>query len=732
MVKVFINDKAVEADDGMNILQACEKAGFEIPRFCYHERLSIAGNCRMCLVEVEGSAKPVASCAAPVSEGMKVSTQSPLVTKAREGVLEFLLINHPLDCPVCDEGGECDLQDQAMAYGVDGTRFAYNKRAVEEKYMGPIIKTVMTRCIQCTRCVRFATEVAGVPEIGAIGRGENMEITTYLERAVTSELSGNVIDLCPVGALTAKPYALRGRGWELEKFETIDVMDAVGSNIRMDVRNNKIMRILPCASDDINEEWISDKTRFAWDGLARQRLDQPYVRKRGKLQPASWDEAFARIARQVKKSDGGRIAALAGDMVCVESMKALSDLMDALQSPHKDCRQDGAALGGHGQDGYGRAGYLFNSTIAGIEMADALVIIGAYPRHEASILNARIRKRWLRGNFPIAFIGADPDNSMYAMRHLGTGPADLRRLVEGEDDFFDVLERAEKPMLILGQGALGALGALGSSLESSLDGAAVFAYACQLAKKTAMVHEAWNGFNVLHTAAARVGGLDIGFLPKARGYDTRGILRAAHEGALDMVYLLGVDEIAMESLGKTFVVYQGSHGDAGAKRADVVLPGASYAEKNALWVNTEGRVQETVRVMFPPKHAKEDWTILRALSEFLRCPLPYDTLQQLRAAIVKQAPHFGHIGDIVPAAMSWSSVPSAPSAALKKVDFTGDFTPTITRYYATNPIARASEVMRLCQAMHGQGQATQGQSQATQGQSQAVPGQSSKTDTSKS
>jgi len=678
MPKVTVDGIEVEVEPGLSVLQACEEAGAEIPRFCYHERLSVAGNCRMCLVEVEKSPKPVASCAMPVTDGMVVNTKSETVKRAREGVMEFLLINHPLDCPICDQGGECDLQDQAMAYGVDASRFDENKRAVEEKSMGPLVKTVMTRCIHCTRCVRFTTEVAGVAELGATGRGEDMEITTYLEQSLTSELSANVVDLCPVGALTFKPFAFTARPWELRKTESIDVMDALGSNIRVDTRGREVMRILPRLNEDVNEEWISDKTRFVWDGLKSQRLDKPYVRDGGKLRPASWAEAFGRIAEKAKATAPEKIAAITGDLACAESVKALKDLMAAFASPNLDCRQDGAKLGTHLGTHGARAAYLFNTTVAGIEDADALLLIGTDPRREAPVLNARIRQNWLTGSLAIGVVGPDLDLT-YDTDHLGTGPQTLTEIAAGTHAFAQVLKNAERPMLILGQGAL-----------ARSDGQAILGEALRIARATGMITEGWNGFNVLHTAAARVGALDLGFLPGEGGRDTAGILAGAAAGDIEFVYLLGADEIDTQQLGSAFVVYQGSHGDSGAHRADVILPGATYTEKDATWVNTEGRVQLGRRAAFPPGDAREDWAILRALSDILGKTLPYDNLGALRAAMQEDAPHFATPDMVEPA-------PSVPDIAAGPMD-PAPFTTPISDFYLTNPIARASKVMADCSA----------------------------------
>ena len=667
MPKVTVDGIEVEVEAGATLLQACEAAGVEIPRFCYHERLSIAGNCRMCLVEVEKSPKPVASCAMPAADGAVVHTTTEMVKRAREGVMEFLLINHPLDCPICDQGGECDLQDQSMAYGVDGSRFLENKRAVEEKYMGPLVKTVMTRCIQCTRCVRFATEVAGTPEIGAIGRGEDMEITTYLENTLTSELSANVVDLCPVGALTFRPFAYTARPWELRKTESIDVMDAVGSNIRVDTRGSEVMRILPRINEDVNEEWISDKTRFVWDGLKTQRLDQPYVREGGKLREASWDEAFAAIAAKLKGAKGERIAAIAGDLVAAEEMKALKDLWTKLGSPNIDCRQDGAKLGG------ARSSYIFNTTIAGIESADAILIIGSDPRREAPILNARIRKRFRMGGVKIGVVGPRHDLT-YDYDHLGAGAQTLKDIASGANAFAEVLKTAEAPIIIVGQGAL-----------TRKDGAAVLAAAIAIAKSTNA------GFNVLHTAAARVAGLDLGLVPGNGGRDVAAILDGASKGEIDVVYLLGADEIDTDKLGSAFVIYQGTHGDKGAHRADVILPGAAYTEKDGLYANTEGRVQRGQRAAFPPGEAREDWAIIRALSAVLGQTLPYDNLGQVRAAIEADAPHFAQVDEVVAAG-------PLPDLASGEMDASPFETP-IRDFHLTNPIARASKVMAECSAV---------------------------------
>lgn len=671
MPKLKIDGQEIEVPNGMTVLQACELAGVEIPRFCYHERLSVAGNCRMCLVEMEKSPKPIASCAMPVGDGMVIKTNTPAVKKARNGVMEFLLINHPLDCPICDQGGECDLQDQAMAYGFDRSRFRENKRAVKDKDFGPLVKTVMTRCIHCTRCVRFATEVAGVEELGATGRGEHVEIGTYVERALSSELSANIIDLCPVGALTSKPYAFNARPWELRKTESIDVLDAVGSNIRIDARGNEVMRVLPRLNEAVNEEWISDKARFACDGLRRQRLDRPYVRRNGRLQPASWAEAFGAIAARVKNLPGSRIAAIAGDMADVESMLALKDLMSALGCSNIDCRQDGAAV-----DPRTRAGYLFNTTIAGIEQSDACLLVGTHPRWEAPIINARLRKRWLSGKLKVGLIGPKVDLT-YGYEHLGGDPQALRDVAEGRGAFAAALREAAKPMIVVGMGAL-----------QRSDGAHLLHAARGVAESCNMIQPDWNGFNVLHTAAGRVGGLDVGFVPGQGGRDLAGIIGAIASGEIELLYLLGADEIAAKHFGKAFVVYQGHHGDEGAHRADVILPGATYTEKSATYVNTEGRPQQTAAAVFPPGDAREDWAVIRALSDALGKRLPYDSLGQLRRRLFELAPRFQRLDAIEPASWGEFGTPGELDGA--------PFSLPIENFYMTDPISRASETMAAC------------------------------------
>ncbi|PVM88892.1 NADH-quinone oxidoreductase subunit G [Caulobacter radicis] len=670
-----VNGVEVEFEPGMTVLQVAELAGEEIPRFCYHERLSIAGNCRMCLVEVKpGPPKPQASCALPAAEGQEIFTNTPMVKKAREGVMEFLLINHPLDCPICDQGGECDLQDQAVGYGRDDSRYDENKRAVEEKAMGPLIKTVMTRCIQCTRCVRFITEVAGSPEIGLISRGEDVEITTYLGAAVTSELSANVIDLCPVGALTSKPYAFEARPWELKKTESIDVMDALGSSIRVDGRANAVLRVLPRINEEVNEEWISDKTRYAVDGLQRQRLDRPYVRVDGKLKPATWAEAFAAVSAKIKATAPERIGVIAGDLQDAESLKATKDLFTALGVKNLDARQDGAALGAGP-----RESWLFNSTIAGIEDADVVLFVGSNPRLEAPVLNARFRKQWIAGKTRFGVIGEQADLT-FDYDYLGAGAKTLSGLAKAKNDFVAALKAAERPAIIIGQGAI-----------ARADGAAILKAAAGLAKTFNVVREGWNGWNVLHTAAARVAGLDLGFVPAEGGLAAGDMLKP---GAVDVLFLLGADECE-SAASDAFKIYLGTHGDAGAHKADVILPGAAYTEKNGLYVNTEGRVQMGKRAVFPKGEAKEDWSILRALSETLGHKLPYDSLDQLRAKLFADHPTFGQI-DFAP-----GSVPTVFDLA--GIGGEGEatdapFESPVKAFHLTNPIARASVTMAECAA----------------------------------
>src|SRR6201991_3637793 len=678
MTKLIVDGKEIDLPAEYTLLQACEAAGAEIPRFCYHERLSIAGNCRMCLVEVAGSPKPVASCAwgvrdcrpGPKGELPSVSTKSPMVKKAREGVMEFLLINHPLDCPICDQGGECDLQDQAMGYGVDTSRFAENKRAVEDKYLGALVKTSMNRCIQCTRCVRFSAEVCGAPEMGATGRGEDMEITTYLESALTSELQGNLVDICPVGALTSKPYAFAARPWELGKTQSIDVMDAVGSAIRIDTRGREVMRILPRVNEAVNEEWISDKTRHIVDGLRTQRLDRPYSRENGQLRAASWSEAFGAIAAKAGRIDGKRIGAIAGDLAAVEEMFALKELLAKCGSANL------ATQGGDAFDARtGRASYIFNPGIAGIEKADALLIVGSNPRKEAAVLNARIRKRWRTGQLKIGVIGTNADLT-YNYDYIGAGTESLSDLAAGKHAFADVLKAAKNPIVLVGAGA-----------AARHDGAAVLASAAKFALDIGAIKDGWNGFGVLHDTASRVGALDIGFAGGTGGLNAA---QMTTFGTLDVLFLLGADEIKVPD--GTFVVYIGTHGDRGAHRADVILPGAAYTEKTGIYVNTEGRVQMANRAAFPPGEAREDWAIIRAMSEAVGRKLPYDSLSALRQAMFKAVPHLMRVDQIEAGNAADLKTLGAKGGSAEKTPFRA----VVEDYYLTNPIARASAVMAEC------------------------------------
>ena len=668
MAKLTVDGIEVEVPNGSSVLQACEAVGVEIPRFCYHERLSVAGNCRMCLVEVEKAPKPIASCAYPVADNMVVRTDTPMVRNARRGVMEFLLINHPLDCPICDQGGECDLQDQAYSYGMDHSRYAENKRAVKDKNLGPLVKTFMTRCIHCTRCVRFSSEIAGVPEMGATSRGEAMEVGTYIEKALTTELSGNLIDICPVGALLNKPYSFTARPWELKKTDSVDVHDALGTNIRVDSRGSEVLRILPRTNDAVNEEWMADKGRFAHDGLKRRRLDKPWLRENGKLRPATWPEAFGAIAARIKDLPGERIGAIAGDLCDAESMLALKDLMTSLGATNLDCRQDGAAL-----DASRRDFYTFNTTVAGIEDADAILLVGTNPRREAPVLNARIRKRWSLGGCPVGVIGPEVDLT-YAHTNLGDHPGVLTAMT---GPFADAFRAAKHPMIILGQGAL-----------ARPDGASVLAAAWALAAECSALSGDWHGFNVLHTAASRVAALDIGFVPGPGGKPVAAMLG----GGVDLLWLLAADEFDVSAIGPdTFVVYQGHHGDRGAARADVILPGAAYTEKAGTYVNTEGRVQRGFAATLPPGDAREDWAILRAFSAVLGRPLPYDTAQQIRT----------RLGIINPALADAPFRPvrgctdrSGPVAG-GTIAHTA-FAYPVADYYQTNAIARASATMAEC------------------------------------
>ncbi|QZH74660.1 MAG: NADH-quinone oxidoreductase subunit G [Erythrobacter sp.] len=662
MPKVTVDGTEIEVPDGATVLQACELAGKEIPRFCYHERLSIAGNCRMCLVEVKpGPPKPQASCALPATEGQEIRTDTPMVKTAREGVMEFLLINHPLDCPICDQGGECDLQDQAVAYGRGGSRYHENKRAVTEKFMGPLIKTIMTRCIHCTRCVRFSEEIAGVDEIGALYRGEDMQITTYLEQAAKHELSANVIDLCPVGALTSGPYAYESRPWELKKTLGIDVSDAVGANIRVDSRGREVLRVLPRINDDVNEEWISDKARYQVDGLTRRRLDKVWIRRDGKLAQASWDEAFAAIAAA---KPGASIAAVAGDMVDCETMFAAKALLRASGSSLIESRQTGMDY-----DCSSLAGVNFNSTFAGIETADAVLIIGSHLRWEAPLVNVRLRKAVKRG--AKVFVVGPEWETTYKAEFLGS---DLSVLGNLPDHVADAFKAAERPAVIIG----------GAGLAAGAHGAAL-----KLAHDFGMVKDGWNGFNALHFSAARMGALMLGFAQKG------GIADLA-DAKPKVVLALGADEVDWSRFDGALKVYIGHHGDKGAHAADIVLPAAAYTEKPGTYVNTEGRVQLADKAVFAPGDAREDWTILRALADALGVSVGFDSFGELRAAMVAEVPALGDEGAIA----DYGALPAAPASAETKDTIAGY---PVKDFYLTNPIARASVVMQRCsdELLHG-------------------------------
>jgi len=663
MPRLKVDGVEIEVPQGATVLQACELAGKEIPRFCYHERLAIAGNCRMCLVEVKpGPPKPQASCALPAADNQEIFTNTPVVKKAREGVMEFLLINHPLDCPICDQGGECDLQDQAMAYGRGHDRYDENKRAVTEKYMGPVVKTVMTRCIHCTRCIRFMEQVAGVEDLGAIGRGEDMEITSYLEHALQSELSGNIVDLCPVGALTSKPYTFEARPWELKKVPAIDVMDGVGTNIRLDVRGREVMRALPRINEDVNEEWASDKTRHAVDGLTRNRLDRPWLRESGKLRPATWDEAFAAIAARVKTAKAS-IAAVAGDLVDVETMYAAKALLKSLGSDLIEGRQTGLAY-----DASSLGAVNFNTTIAGIETADVILLIGTNPRWEASLVNTRIRKAW-RAGAKVFAIGPAVDLT-YPVEWLGDDLAAVANLPQAVTDAFG---KAERPAVIVGGAAL--KGGQGATLA--------------LATSLNLIRDGWNGYNVLHTVAARTGGLML-------GWAQAGGMASLAEKAPKVMLLLGADEMDFAPFESSFKVYLGHHGDRGAHAADVILPGAAYSEKHGIQVNLEGRVQFSEKAVDPPGDAREDWSILRALSQVIGKPLPFDSFAELRAKLFAEHPDFARPGLVT---FDW-----APPKLDEKVATGTKIAYPIKDFYLTNPIARSSPTLQRCSAelLHGE------------------------------
>ena len=663
MSKIIVNNKEVEFEEGMTILQACELAGAEIPRFCYHERLSIAGNCRMCLVEVEKSLKPVASCAMPAIEGMKIKTNTPFVEKARKGVMEFLLANHPLDCPVCDQGGECDLQDQSLFYGLDNSRYTENKRQVQEKYMGPLIKTEMTRCIHCTRCIRFATEVAGIPELGAIGRGEDMEITTYLEKSMESELSANVIDLCPVGALTSKPYAFEARPWDLKKTETIDIMDAVGSNIRVDTYGWEVKRVLPRVNEDINEEWISDKTRYACDGLLKQRLDTPYIRENGRLQKSSWSQTLKLLVTKLKSFDPNEVAGLVGDLADLEMIYSFKSFFEkSVGSTNLECRQGRIYI--NPQE---RMNYIFNSSINGIEDSDFILLVGTNPRLEATILNTRIRKAYINNRLKIYSIG-NPGDLTYPYQSIGSNTSVIREIVSGSHEISGKIKKSKKPLVIIGESAL---------YEKT--GQYVFETLKSFLFSNNFIRKDWNALNILNQQASRVGAIDLGVY-SINEKENFLFFDKLDNNDFKFVYLLGADNINFDKKDK-FVVYQGSHGDKGAEIADIILPGAAYTEKNGLFVNLEGKLQNAYKASYPPGDAREDWIIFKDLAKMMKKPLEYNNVKYLRESINKDIQQ--KINNVVNKTNEIDFVDE--NISIKPID-----------YYYTNPIARASKIMGEC------------------------------------
>ncbi|XP_037617488.1 NADH-ubiquinone oxidoreductase 75 kDa subunit, mitochondrial-like [Sebastes umbrosus] len=680
MVEVFVDGKPMEVEPGTTVLQACEKAGIQIPRFCYHERLSVAGNCRMCLVEIEKAPKPVAACAMPVMKGWNILTNSEKTRKAREGVMEFLLANHPLDCPICDQGGECDLQDQSMQFGSDRSRFTEGKRAVEDKNIGPLIKTIMTRCIQCTRCVRFASEIAGVEDLGTTGRGNNLQIGTYVEKMFMSELSGNVIDVCPVGALTSKPYAFTARPWETRKTESIDVLDAVGSNIIVSTRGGEVMRVMPRLNEDVNEEWISDKTRFAYDGLKRQRLTQPMVKDdSGQLTPTTWEDALTRVAGALQSVQGSEVAAIAGGMADAEALVSLKDLLNRLNSENL-CTEEVFPMSGAGTDL--RSNYLLNSRIAGIEDCDLLLLVGTNPRYEAPLFNARIRKSWLHNELRVAVVGHNVDLS-FSYDHLGEETSVLKELADGTHPFCQVLSTAKRPVVIVGSSAL-----------QREDGAAILSTVstiAQNARTSSGVEEGWKVLNVLHRVAGQVAALDLGY--KA-GVD------AIRANPPKVLFLLGADAgcITRADLPKdSLVIYQGHHGDVGAPMADIILPGAAYTEKNATYVNTEGRSQHTRVAVTAPGLAREDWKILRAVSELAGVALPYDSLEEVRSRLAEVSPNLVRYDDVEEA--NYFKQANELAQAVNQDLVAGPLVPpqlTAKDFYMTDSISRASQTMAKC------------------------------------
>ncbi|MCC8368596.1 MAG: NADH-quinone oxidoreductase subunit NuoG [Rickettsia endosymbiont of Oxypoda opaca] len=667
MIKLTINEQEVEVQEGSTVFQACTKAGIEIPHFCYHERLKIAGNCRMCLVEMDKSPKPIASCAMPAGNGMVIHTDTLMVKKAREGVMEFLLINHPLDCPICDQGGECDLQDQAFKYGKATNRFHENKRTVKDKYMGPLIKTAMTRCIQCTRCIRFANDIAGIEEMGAIHRGEHMEVTSYLEQSLDSEISGNMIDICPVGALNSKPYAFKARSWELKHTAGIGVLDAEGTNIRIDRRGEEVMRILPRINEEINEEWISDKIRFSYDGLKYQRLDRPYIRKNGKLIEAGWSEALKVVADKITSLQGNQIAAVAGSLACVESMFTLKTLLQKIGCNNFDVNQFDYKI-----DNSNRGNYLFNTGITGIEKADLCLLIGANPRQIAPVLNTRIGKCQRLGTLKVARIG-EGHNQTYKLQELGNSVEIIKDLAEGTHEFAKELNEAKYPMIIIGDG-----------VYSRSDGYAILSLIHKITDKYNIVREDWNGFNILHNHTSIVGGLDIGF----NSITTNEILAKAEQEEIKLVYLLGSDEIDFDKLKSVFIVYHGHHGDLGATNADVILPSAAYTEQSGIYVNLEGRPQISNKAVEPVGEAKEDWLIIKNLANHLKIEIGVNNLEEVRSKLAAEYPIFANINKII----ENKFVKFSSKDKLLKDDIV---TPPIN-YYMTDVISRASVTMAKC------------------------------------
>ena len=670
MPKIIINGKEIEFEKGMTVLQACELADVEIPRFCYHEKLSIAGNCRMCLVELEKSPKPIASCAMPAAEGMNIKTNTHLVEKARKGVMEFLLANHPLDCPVCDQGGECDLQDQSMYYGVDKSRFIENKRQVKEKYMGPLIKTQMTRCIHCTRCVRFATEVAGVPEIGAIGRGENMEITTYLEKAMESELSANVIDLCPVGALTSKPYAFEARPWELKKTESVDVMDAVGSNIRVDTYNWEVKRILPRLNNEINEEWISDKTRYSCDGLLKQRLDVPYIKKDNKLQKSNWDEAISLLANKIQSINPDEIGGHIGDLINMENALSFKKFFAALKSKNLEFREKKFYI-----NSSEKINYIFNSSIKGIEESDLILLIGTNPRHEATMLNARIRKTFIKKHIPIFSIG-DPGELTYDYKVIGNTTDDLKKILNNENEFSKKLSASNKPIIIIGESAL--------ELES---GKYIVEGFKNFLKNNNFISKEWNALNFLAQNASTVGLIDLKVLSK-EDEEKNSFFEKLNKNQFKLLYLLGSDNLDIKK-DNEFIVYQGSHGDRGAEIADLVLPSAAFTEQNGLYENLEGRVQESKKASYPIGEALEDWKIFNLILQKLGKNNDLSKFDSLRKEVLNLIPNFTKLNEL-PSFKEVQEI-NTSSKFISELVYIKDLD-----YFYSNAISRASKTMSEC------------------------------------